>query len=155
METNALTIGVGHTEAVLAVATCPNETSNFLSCGKDQTVIYWHIESSEKGVKLRKVNSHFFKLFQILNYIPECLCCISYHILPFCTSRLLAVPVTHRTWERWRSPRSESFLLRRTVSSSCGRDRGRPSRASTTMLFKNFTLSERCWLIIRFKVIFN
>jgi WD40 repeat protein len=57
LETNALTIGVGHSDAVLAVASCQDEKSNFISCGKDQTVSYWKLTTvDDKNVKLELVS---------------------------------------------------------------------------------------------------
>lgn len=55
LEDHSLTVGVGHTDAVLSVSACRDGTSSFLSCGKDQTVFLWNLEAADDGVKLKMV----------------------------------------------------------------------------------------------------
>jgi WD40 repeat protein len=60
LATNTLSIGVGHTDAVLAVASSSSRKSNFVTCGKDQTVCYWSLKPEDQRVKLELVSWIFY-----------------------------------------------------------------------------------------------
>lgn len=57
LSTNTLTIGIGHTDAILTVASAHGDSTGFVSSGKDQTVCFWKFESNEDGIQLKLVSS--------------------------------------------------------------------------------------------------